>query len=106
LNALAEGTSGKVNCEEEYIAECRTHVQTSQWYIQQLLPWIEQAEIYLTKRLHQIGALNLIEQNNYTIDIKYERISLVFLLSFSLQEFLEERRRMLHIGYPKIIGPL
>jgi hypothetical protein len=61
LNALAEATSGKVNREEEYVAERRTHVQTSQRYIQQLSPWIEQAEIYLTKRLDQIGALNLTE---------------------------------------------
>jgi hypothetical protein len=61
LDLLAEATSGKVNREEEFVAECRTHVQTSQRYIQQLQPWIEQAEIYLTKRLDQSGALNLTE---------------------------------------------
>ncbi len=61
LNVLAEATSGKVNREEEYVAERRTHVQTSQRFIQQLAPWIDQAEIYLTKRLDQMGALNLTE---------------------------------------------
>ena len=61
MNALAEATSGKVNREEEYVAERRTHVQTSQRFIQQLAPWIDQAEIYLTKRLDQMGALNLTE---------------------------------------------
>ncbi len=61
LQALAETTSGKVNREEEHVAELRTHVQTSSRYLQQLQPWIEQAENYLTKRLDQIGALNLTE---------------------------------------------
>ena len=61
LRTLAETTSGKVNREEEQVAECRTHVQASQRYIQQLQPWIEQGENYLTKRLDQLGALNLTE---------------------------------------------
>ncbi len=59
LRALAETTSSKIYREEEFVTECRTHVQTSQRYIQQLQPWIEQAEIYLNKRFEQIGALNL-----------------------------------------------
>lgn len=61
LNALAESTSGKVNREEEHVVRCRTHVQTTQRFIEQLQPWIEQAENYLSKRLDQNGALNLVE---------------------------------------------
>ena len=61
LRTLAESTSEKVNREEEQLAECRSHVQASERYIQQLEPWIEQAEDYLTKRLDQSGALNLTE---------------------------------------------
>ncbi|CAF1501042.1 unnamed protein product, partial [Rotaria sordida] len=82
LRILAETTSGKVNQEEEQVVECRTHVQTSQRYIQQLQPWIDQAENYLTKRLDQIGALNLTEAKQL-----YDKH----------KDFLEERRRMLSI---------
>ncbi|CAF3934598.1 unnamed protein product, partial [Rotaria sordida] len=82
LRILAETTSGKVNHEEEQVVECRTHVQTSQRYIQQLQPWIDQAENYLTKRLDQIGALNLTEAKQL-----YDKH----------KDFLEERRRMLSI---------
>jgi len=59
LRTLAETTSNKVNREEEQVADCRTHVQTSQRYIQQLQPWIEQGENYLNKRVDQTGASNL-----------------------------------------------
>ncbi|UJR08743.1 hypothetical protein I4U23_013000 [Adineta vaga] len=82
LRTLAESTSEKVNREEEQLAECRSHVQTSERYIQQLEPWIEQAENYLTKRLDQTGALNLTEAKQ---------------LHDKHKEFLEERRRMLLI---------
>lgn len=61
LDALADATSSKVNREEEQVVECRTHVQIAERYLDQFQPWIEQAEIYLTKRLDQTGALNLSE---------------------------------------------
>ena len=59
LRMLAETTSNKVNREEEQVVEYQTHVQTSQRYIQQLQPWIEQGENYLNKCFNQIGASNL-----------------------------------------------
>ncbi|CAM2712242.1 unnamed protein product [Rotaria socialis] len=79
LRALAEAASGKVNREEEQVAECRTHVQTTHRYIQQFQPWVDSAEYYLTKRLDQSGALNLTEAKQ---------------LHDKHKEFLEERRRM------------
>ncbi|CAF3725966.1 unnamed protein product [Adineta steineri] len=82
LCTLADTTSTKVNREEEQLAECRTHVQAAQRYMDQLLPWIEQAENYLTKRLDQIGALNLGEAKQ---------------LHDKHKDFLEERRRMLSL---------
>ncbi|CAF1053347.1 unnamed protein product [Adineta ricciae] len=82
LRTLAESTSEKVNREEEQLAECRSHVQASERYIQQLEPWIEQAEDYLTKRLDKSGALNLTEAKQ---------------LHDKHKELLEERRRMLLI---------
>ena len=59
MRTLAETISSKVNREEEQVAECRTHVQASERYIEQLQPWIEQAEYYLNKRSEQTGASNL-----------------------------------------------
>ncbi len=86
LHALAETTSGKVNREEEYVAECRTHVQTSQRYIYQLQPWIEQAENYLTKRIDQIGALNLTEAkqlyDKHKVFLKTSKFGILFYLFF------------------------
>jgi hypothetical protein len=59
LRTFAETTSIKINREEFQIAECQTHVQTSQHYIDQLQPWIEQGENYLNKHFDQTGALNI-----------------------------------------------
>lgn len=59
LRSLAETISTKVNREEEQVTQCRTHVQASQRYIQQLQPWIEQTEHYLKRRFDHQGASNL-----------------------------------------------
>ena len=83
LRSLAETTSGQVNREEEEQVQCRTHVQTSQRYIEQLQSWIEQSEEYLNKRLDQHGVLNLNEAKE---------------LHDKHKVFLEERRRMLTLA--------
>ena len=59
LRSLADATSGKVNREEEQVAECRTHVQVAYRHIQQLQPWLDHAEAYLSKRYDYMGAFNL-----------------------------------------------
>lgn len=82
---LADATSSKVNREEEQVMECRTHVQIAQRYLDQFQPWIEQAEIYLTKRLDQTGALNLTEAK-YLYDkhkVNRSRVENVLLTNFS-----------------------
>ena len=100
LRTLAETTSTKVNREEEQVTECRTYVQASQRYIQQLQPWIEQGESYVRKRFDQAGASNINDAKQLfdkhkvrkqTIDISS---SSFFLFRFP-KDFLEERRRML-----------
>ncbi|CAF3804026.1 unnamed protein product [Adineta steineri] len=59
LRKFAETVSLNINHEEVQISECRTHVQTSQRYIDQLQPWIEQAENYLNQHYDQSGSLNI-----------------------------------------------
>ena len=59
LHGFAETTSTKVNRQEEQVVEFQGHVQTIQRYLNQLQPWIDQAENYLQKRLEQTGATNL-----------------------------------------------
>lgn len=88
LRNLAESTSGKVNREEEQQVQCRTHVQSSERYIDQLQRWIEQSEEYLNKRLDQHGVLNLNEAKQ---------------LHEQHKGFVEERRRMLTI-YQNLMG--
>lgn len=59
LRGFAETTSTKVNRQEEQVVEFQGYVQTIQRYLNQLQPWIDQAENYLQKRLEQTGAGNL-----------------------------------------------
>ncbi|CAF4314951.1 unnamed protein product, partial [Adineta steineri] len=59
LRTFAETVSLNINHEEVQISECRTHVQASQRYIDQLQPWIEQAENYLNQHYDQSGSLNI-----------------------------------------------
>lgn len=84
LRSLADATSGKVNREEEQVAECRTHVQVAYRYIQQLQPWIDQAESYLLKRFDQMGALNLTDARQLFDQHKVKQIELILILEFRL----------------------
>lgn len=59
LRGFAETTSTKVNRQEEQVVEFQGHVQTIQRYLNQLQPWIDQAENNLQKRFEQTGAANL-----------------------------------------------
>jgi hypothetical protein len=77
LRALAETTSNKIYREEEQVTECRTHVQTSQRYIQQLQPWIEHAESYLNKRFEHLGASNVNDAKQLP---DKHKVKLLFLL--------------------------
>ncbi|CAF4264356.1 unnamed protein product, partial [Adineta steineri] len=59
LRTFAETVSLNINQEEIQISEGRTHVKTSQRYIDQLQPWIKKAENYFSKHYDQSGSLNI-----------------------------------------------
>lgn len=84
LRAFAETTSKNVNRQEEQVVESQGHVHTIQRYLQQLHPWIEQAETYLQKRLEQTGASSLADAKQLVDRHKVNRdlICLEFICSF------------------------
>lgn len=98
LRINAETTTSKVNRQEKNVDECRTHVEASRQYIEQIEPWLNQGETYLQRRLQQTGVANLNEAkqifDQHKVNFFRFRTLIVFIFVF-FQKFLDERRQML-----------